>query len=162
MSTMLVSQPSVLIGVVPLYAVNRVTLTENYERAHLWGPRPGDEAAAGIWLPSESVNIGQQARVEETLEALAQMANQAGRELRFKVTGNSFPWEISWQTSTGTTCFRKSLTSSSKTSLGSRHSTARSRSASAHPLMARPKCSPRRCSNRSDESRIKRSSECPN
>jgi hypothetical protein len=31
MSVMVASQPSVLIGVVPLYAVNRITLTENYE-----------------------------------------------------------------------------------------------------------------------------------
>jgi hypothetical protein len=31
MSTMVTSQPSVLIGVVPLFAVNRIILTENYE-----------------------------------------------------------------------------------------------------------------------------------
>jgi hypothetical protein len=64
---------------------------KNYERAHLWGPRLGDEAAAGIWLAPESVNIGEQARVEGTLEALAQKANQAGGELRLKITGKTFP-----------------------------------------------------------------------
>jgi hypothetical protein len=31
MSTMVTHQPSVLIGAVPLFAVNRITLTENYE-----------------------------------------------------------------------------------------------------------------------------------
>jgi Bacterial toxin 4 len=63
---------------------------KDYERAHLWGPRLGDEAAAGIWLAPESVNIGAQARVEGTLEAFAVKARQAGGELRLKVTGKSF------------------------------------------------------------------------
>ena len=31
MSTMVIHQPSVLVGAVPLFAVNRITLTENYE-----------------------------------------------------------------------------------------------------------------------------------
>jgi len=31
MSTMVIHQPSVLIGAVPLFAVNRITLTENYD-----------------------------------------------------------------------------------------------------------------------------------
>jgi len=31
MSTMVTHQPSVLVGAVPLFAVNRITLTENYD-----------------------------------------------------------------------------------------------------------------------------------
>jgi hypothetical protein len=31
MSTMVIHQPSVLVGAVPLFAVNRITLTENYD-----------------------------------------------------------------------------------------------------------------------------------
>jgi hypothetical protein len=160
MSTMVIHQPSVLVGAVPLFAVNRVRLDENYELPHLWGRRLGDEAAAGIWLAPESVNTGEQARAKGALEVLAQNANQAVAELRFKVTGKSFPWDALTANLHGHH-FLSEITYEFVQDVPARRS-ARSRSASVHLRTARRKCPARRCSSRSGESRIKGSSECPN
>ena len=159
MSTMVASQPSVLIGVVPRFAVNRITLNENYELSHLWGRRLDDETAAGIWLAPESVNTAEQARVEGTLEALAQNANQAVGELRLMV---SFPWHDLTANLHGHDFLSEITYEFVQDVRARRHSTARSRSASVRPRTARRKCSARKCSSRSGETRIKRSSECPN
>ena len=63
----------------------------NYDLLHLWGPRLGDEAAAGIWLAPKTINIGVQARVETQLEGLAQVANSQGGRLTLRVTGSTHP-----------------------------------------------------------------------
>jgi len=64
----------------------------NYDLLHLWGPRLGDEAAAGIWLgPRTSINIGVQARVEAQLQGLATVANSQGGHLNLRVTGSTHP-----------------------------------------------------------------------
>jgi hypothetical protein len=63
----------------------------DYDLLHLWGPRLGDEAAAGIWLGPKQINIGVQARVEAQLQGLAAVANQRGGQLRLRVTGSTHP-----------------------------------------------------------------------
>ena len=63
----------------------------NYDLLHLWGPRLGDEAAAGIWLGPTSINIGVQARIEAQLQGLATVANAQGGRLNLRVTGSTHP-----------------------------------------------------------------------
>jgi hypothetical protein len=63
----------------------------NYDLLHLWGPRLGDEAAAGIWLGPKTINTGVQARVENQLKGLAQGANSRGGRLTLRVTGATHP-----------------------------------------------------------------------
>lgn len=62
-----------------------------YERSHLWGPRLGDEAAAGIWLGPKNFNIGEQARVEKLLQDLATNARQSGGRVQLRITGATHP-----------------------------------------------------------------------
>jgi hypothetical protein len=62
-----------------------------YERLHLWGPRLGDEAAAGIWLGPGKVNISEQARVEKLLQDLATQAEKTGGSVQLRVTGATHP-----------------------------------------------------------------------
>ena len=62
-----------------------------YERLHLWGPRLGDEAAAGIWLGPGKINISEQARVEKLLQDLATKAEASGGTVQLRVTGATHP-----------------------------------------------------------------------
>jgi hypothetical protein len=62
-----------------------------YQRLHLWGPRLGDEAAAGLWLGPGGINIGEQARVEKLLQDLAARATQRGGTVRLRITGATHP-----------------------------------------------------------------------
>jgi hypothetical protein len=63
----------------------------NYDLLHLWGPRLGDEAAAGIWLGPKQINIGEQARIEAQLQGLATAAVARGGRLTLRVTGSTHP-----------------------------------------------------------------------
>jgi hypothetical protein len=63
----------------------------NYDLLHLWGPRLGDEAAAGIWLGPTPINIGVQARIEAQLEGLAAVADSQHGSLNLRVTGSTHP-----------------------------------------------------------------------
>jgi hypothetical protein len=63
----------------------------NYDLLHLWGPRLGDEAAAGIWLGPKQINIGVQARVEAQLQGLANAARRCGGRLTLRITGSTHP-----------------------------------------------------------------------
>jgi len=63
----------------------------DYDLLHLWGPRLGDEAAAGIWLGPKQINIGEQARIEAQLQGLATAAAARGGRLTLRVTGATHP-----------------------------------------------------------------------
>jgi hypothetical protein len=65
-----------------------------YQRLHLWGPRLGDEAAAGIWLGPGAINIGEQARVEKLLQDLAIRAQREGGVVQLQITGTTHAAEV--------------------------------------------------------------------
>ncbi len=60
---------------------------DEWERAHMWGPGFGDEAAAGIWYASEEVNQLLQNRVsEDFIRDLASQAAERGQTVNLEVT----------------------------------------------------------------------------
>src|SRR6267378_941755 len=76
MSTMVTSQPSVLIGLVPLFAVNRITLTENYDLPPVGGK--GSSQSTGKITRSVQIDallIGKQRHdTRLRLEAMADLS----------------------------------------------------------------------------------------
>ncbi len=64
---------------------------DDWERAHLWGPGFGDEAAAGLWYASEEVNQDLQNKVVEGfIRTLAEQAEENGGHVDVTVTGERF------------------------------------------------------------------------
>lgn len=60
---------------------------EDWERAHVWGPGFGDEAAAGIFFASEEVNQLLQNRVaEDYIRTLASEASDRGGSVQLEVS----------------------------------------------------------------------------
>ncbi len=76
MSTMVIHQPSVLIGAVPLFAVNRITLTENYELPPVGGK--GRSQATGKITRTVQIDaslIGEERHlIRLSLEAMADLS----------------------------------------------------------------------------------------
>lgn len=83
-----------------------VGLPQCYQRAHLWGPGFGDEAAAGIFYAPRAMNLAwQNAGVEAFLRELRPIAAEQGAALMLRVAARSHPWsadhERSWPKARG-------------------------------------------------------------
>lgn len=62
----------------------------NYERAHLWGPRFGDEAAAGTLYAPRALNRGMQSDVEKTIRGIRDNL-RFGEQIILQARSTSYP-----------------------------------------------------------------------
>jgi hypothetical protein len=65
---------------------------DTWQAAHLWGPGFGDEAAAGMMLAPDEVNlIWQNQKAEQFLRELRDIAAQQGLEVHVRAAARSHP-----------------------------------------------------------------------
>jgi hypothetical protein len=62
-----------------------------WDRAHLWGPVFGDEAAAGIMFAPQAINQRLQKAIELTIRDAREMANSAGGKVKLRAAARSHP-----------------------------------------------------------------------